>query len=124
MLSFIIRRLISLIPVIWGIATIVFVLMYLVPGDPARLMAGQNASPQTIEALRVKMGLDRPVHERYVLFLVSLARGDLGYSYRQRRPVSEVISESFPATVKLALASILIALLFGVSAGILAARKP
>jgi peptide/nickel transport system permease protein len=122
MLTFILRRFLSLIPVVWGIATIVFVLMYLVPGDPARLMAGQNASPQTIEALRAKMGLDRPVHERYVLFLTSLARGDLGYSYRHRRPVSEVISERFPATLKLALASILIALILGVSAGILAAR--
>jgi len=72
MLIFIVRRLLSLIPVIWGIATIVFALMYLVPGDPARLMAGQYASEQTIEAIRAKMGLDRPVHERYGLFLASL----------------------------------------------------
>jgi len=123
MLTFVLRRLLALVPVVWGIATIVFVLMYLVPGDPARLMAGQNASQQTIQAIRMKMGLDRPVHERYGLFLAALARGDLGYSYRQRRPVSQVIGERFPATVRLALASILIALIFGVSAGIVAARR-
>jgi len=110
------------VPVLWGIATIVFVLMYLVPGDPARLMAGQHADKQTLEILRRKMGLDRPLVERYGLFLANLARGDLGYSYRQRRPVSQVILERFPATLRLALAAVAIALVFGVSAGILAAR--
>ncbi|HLA40160.1 MAG TPA: ABC transporter permease, partial [Candidatus Glassbacteria bacterium] len=122
MLAFIARRLLALLPVLWGIATLVFVLMYLVPGDPARLMAGQNASEQTIAALRRQMGLDRPVHQRYALFLAGVAKGELGYSYRQRRPVTQVIFERFPATLKLALASILIALVVGVGAGVIAAR--
>ncbi len=121
MLVFILRRLLSLVPVLWGIATLVFALMYLVPGDPARLMAGQNADEATIETIRVRMGLDRPLHVRYGKFLAGVATGDFGYSYRQRRPVSEVILERFPATLKLALATILIALLFGISAGVLAA---
>ena len=122
MLSFIGRRLLSLVPVVWGIATLVFILMYVVPGDPARLMAGQNAAQETLDILRHRMGLDRPLLERYGMFLSNLARGDLGYSYRQRRPVSRVIFERFPATLELALSSIVIALIFGVSAGILAAR--
>ena len=121
MIRFILRRLLSLLPVLWGIATLVFALMYMVPGDPARLMAGQNADEATIETIRVRMGLDRPLHVRYGRFLAGVATGDFGYSYRQRRPVSEVILERFPATLKLALATILIALLFGVSAGVLAA---
>jgi peptide/nickel transport system permease protein len=120
-IRFILRRLLSLLPVLWGIATLVFALMYMVPGDPARLMAGQNADEATIETIRVRMGLDRPLHVRYGRFLAGVATGDFGYSYRQRRPVSEVILERFPATLKLALATILIALLFGVSAGVLAA---
>ncbi|HUU26648.1 MAG TPA: ABC transporter permease [archaeon] len=122
MLSFIARRLLSLVPVLWGIATLVFALMYVVPGDPARLMAGQHADQETIEILRRKMGLDRPLLARYGMFLSNLARGDLGYSYRQRRPVAAVVFERFPATLKLAVASILIALVFGVSAGILSSR--
>ncbi|MFH1071256.1 MAG: ABC transporter permease [Candidatus Glassbacteria bacterium] len=123
MLAFIVRRLLALVPVLWGIATLVFVLMYLVPGDPARLMAGQNASAETIGAIRRQMGLDRPVVERYGLFLAGVARGELGYSYRQRRPVTRVLAERFPATFKLAVASILIALLVGVPAGVIAARR-
>ncbi|OGF97666.1 MAG: hypothetical protein A3F83_08655 [Candidatus Glassbacteria bacterium RIFCSPLOWO2_12_FULL_58_11] len=122
MLYFILRRLLALLPVLWGIATIVFALMYVVPGDPARLMAGQNASAETIELIRVRLGLDRPVHERYWIFLKNLARGELGYSYRQRRPVAGVILERFPATLELALAAVLIALVLGVGAGVLAAR--
>jgi len=121
-LYFILRRLLALLPVLWGIATIVFALMYVVPGDPARLMAGQNASAETIELIRVRLGLDRPVHERYWIFLKNLARGELGYSYRQRRPVAGVILERFPATLELALAAVLIALVLGVGAGVLAAR--
>ena len=123
MLFFLLRRLLSLIPVLWGIATLVFVLMYVIPGDPARLMAGQHADERTLEVLREQMGLDRPLWERYGRFLVGLAHGDLGYSYRQRRPVARVIFERFPATVELALAAILIALVFGISAGMVAAVK-
>lgn len=123
MIFFILRRLLALIPVLWGIATLVFVLMYVVPGDPARLMAGQNADPATIAALRERMGLDRPLAVRYGRFIADLSRGELGYSYRQRRPVVAVILERFPATLQLALAAVLIALAAGVGAGALAALR-
>ncbi len=121
MIRFLWRRLLSLIPVLWGIASLVFILMYVVPGDPARLMAGQHADEQTLASLRRNMGLDRPLHIRYGMFLAGLARGDLGYSYRQRRPVSQVLAERFPATLRLALAAVAIALVLGVGAGVLAA---
>ena len=121
--GFIARRILAMIPVVFGIATLVFALMYLVPGDPARLMAGQNADRETIENISRSMGLDKPLHVRYGHFLAGLARGDLGYSYRQQRPVSRVIAERFPATARLALAAILIAILLGVPAGIVAARS-
>lgn len=121
MIGFLARRILALVPVLWGIATLVFLLMYVVPGDPARLMAGQNADEQTLELLRGKMGLDRPLHVRYGIFMADLARGDLGYSFRQRRPVSAVLAERFPATLRLALAAVGIALVFGVGAGVLAA---
>ncbi len=123
MLYFLLRRLLLLLPVLWGIATLVFVLMYVIPGDPARLMAGQHADQQTLEVLRRQMGLDRPLWQRYGMYLSGLAHGNLGYSYRQGRPVARVIFERFPATVKLALAAVLIALVFGICAGMLAAVK-
>ncbi|MEA2063080.1 MAG: ABC transporter permease [Gemmatimonadota bacterium] len=123
MFYFLLRRLLLLLPVLWGIATLVFVLMYVIPGDPARLMAGQHADQQTLNLLRRQIGLDRPLWQRYCKYLGQLARGDLGYSYRQQRPVARVVAERFPATAKLALAAVAIALVFGVPAGILAAVK-
>ncbi len=121
MIRFLLRRLLSLVPVVIGLASLVFVLMYVVPGDPARLMAGQHADEQTLAALRHNLGLDRPLHVRYGMFLAGLVKGDLGYSYRQRRPVTTVLAERFPATLRLALAALAIALVFGVGAGVLAA---
>ena len=121
MTSYIIRRLLMIVPILWGVATIVFVLMFVVPGDPARLLMGQHGDEDTLSAIRHELGLDRPVHVQYVRFLGRLARGDLGMSYRQRRPVVEIIRERFPATLKLAAAGMTLAVLFGVAAGILAA---
>ena len=121
MTSYIIRRLLMLIPILIGVATIVFILMYIVPGDPARLMMGQHADQATLQSIRHEMGLDQPVYIQYIRFLGRLARGDLGVSYRQQRPVAEIIRERFPATAKLAAASMVIAIVLGIGAGILAA---
>ena len=109
------------IPVLWGIATIVFVLMFIVPGDPARLLLGQHGDPAVVKRIRAELGLDRPVYVQYARFLGKLARGDLGTSYRQRRAVAEIIGERFPATLRLTLASLFMAVILGMSAGILAA---
>lgn len=122
MTSYILRRLFLMIPILWGVATIVFALMFIVPGDPARMLMGQHGDEQTLAQLRREMGLDRPVYVQYVRFLGRLLRGDLGMSYRQKRPVAEIIRDRFPATARLAVSSMLIAIIIGIAAGILAAR--
>ena len=109
------------IPILLGVATIVFALMYIVPGDPARLLMGQHSDEATLQAIRHEMGLDRPLAVQYVRFIGKLARGDLGMSYRQNRPVARIIAERFPATAKLAVASMIVAIVAGIVAGILAA---
>ena len=121
MTTYIIRRLFMVIPILLGAATIVFALMFIVPGDPARLLMGQHGDEQTLASIRKELGLDEPVYIQYAKFIGRLARGDLGMSYRQKRPVAQIIRERFPATAKLAVASMVIAVIFGIAAGILAA---
>ncbi|MBN1294113.1 MAG: ABC transporter permease [Candidatus Latescibacteria bacterium] len=121
MTTYIIRRLFMVIPILLGAATIVFALMFIVPGDPARLLMGQHGDEQTIATIRKELGLDEPVYIQYAKFIGRLARGDLGMSYRQKRPVAQIIRERFPATAKLAVVSMFIAVIIGVAAGILAA---
>lgn len=122
MTSYILRRLFLMIPILWGVATIVFALMFIVPGDPARMLMGQHGDEQTLSQLRHELGLDRPVYVQYVRFLGRLLKGDLGTSYRQKRPVAEIIRDRFPATARLAVSSMVIAIIIGIAAGILAAR--
>ena len=121
MTSYIIRRFFMVIPILIGAATIVFALMFIVPGDPARLLMGQHGDEKTLASIRHELGLDRPIYVQYGKFIGRLARGNLGVSYRQRRPVAEIIRERFPATAKLAVASMVIAVIFGMAAGIIAA---
>lgn len=109
------------IPILLGVATIVFILMFVVPGDPARMLMGQHGDEATLAAIRHEMGLDQPVYVQYAKYIGRLARGDLGVSYRQKRPVARIIAERFPATLKLAVVSMIIAVVFGVAAGIIAA---
>lgn len=109
------------IPILLGVATIIFVLMFLVPGDPARLLMGQHGDERVLESIRHEMGLDKPVYIQYVRFIGKLATGDLGTSYRQKRPVIQIIRERFPATAKLAVASMILAIIIGIAAGIIAA---
>lgn len=121
MTTYILRRLLLVVPILLGVATIVFALMFIVPGDPARMLMGQHGDERTLANLRHEMGLDRPVYVQYARFIGKLAVGDLGVSYRQKRPVAEIIRDRFPATVKLAVTSMIIAVVIGLAAGILAA---
>ncbi len=121
MISYIIRRLLMVFPVLLGVATIVFILMFIVPGDPARMLMGQHGDEDTLKAIRHEMGLDKPIYVQYIRFIGRLTKGDLGMSYRQKRPVARIIRERFPATAKLAFASMVLAVIFGISAGIVAA---
>ncbi len=120
---YLLRRILLTIPVLLGVATLVFSLIHLVPGDPAQAMLGDGASATEVADLRTRLGLDRPLPEQYVRFMRGLARGDLGTSFRTSQPVVAAIAERVPATVELALASMLVALLVALPLGILAAVR-
>jgi peptide/nickel transport system permease protein len=117
------RRLLHVIPVAFGVVTVVFFLIHLLPGDPVDIMLGESAVPAMKEELRRELRLDRPVHVRYAEFLAGLPRGDLGVSFRSREPVAREIARRFPATLLLASTSIAVAVLVALPLGVLAAMR-
>ncbi|MFN8489446.1 MAG: ABC transporter permease [Caldilineaceae bacterium] len=121
MLHFLIRRLLLLLFVIWGISLITFLLARVVPADPARLIAGPRASLAAVAVVRHDYGLDRPVGAQYLRYMLNLLRGDLGRSFSSRRLVTEDLRDFFPATLELTLASLLLATLLGLPLGVLTA---
>ena len=121
MIRYLIRRLLLTIPVMLGVATLVFALIHLVPGDPAQAMLGDGAPQEEVLTLRHSLGLDKPLLTQYRSFLVGIAHGDLGTSFRYNVPVTAQIREKFPNTATLALAAMLFAILFAIPLGILAA---
>src|SRR5215212_894090 len=123
MLRFLIRRVLLLLFVVWGISLVTFVLARLVPSDPGRLIAGPRAGPEAVAVVRHDYGLDRPVPEQYLRYLDGLLRGDLGRSFSSKRPVAEDLRAFLPATIELGTASLLLALLVGVPVGIIAAVR-
>src|SRR5205814_4072211 len=96
-LKYTLRRIVMTLPVLLGVATLVFSLIHLVPGDPAQVMLGESASPQDVAELRMRLGLDRPLAEQYGRFLSGAVRGDLGRSLRTNQPVTSAILERMPA---------------------------
>ncbi|MBP7633911.1 ABC transporter permease [Candidatus Ozemobacteraceae bacterium] len=121
MLEYTLRRLVGTAPVIFGILLIAFVVLYLVPGDPAATLAGPRASPEDIERIAKEMGLDRPFPERFVTYLGRMVRGDLGTSVVNDRPVLDSILEKLPYTLKLAMMAMVFSILIGLAAGIISA---
>jgi ABC-type dipeptide/oligopeptide/nickel transport system permease component len=121
--GFLVRRLILTVPVLLGVATLVFALIHLVPGDPAQVMLGDAASPSDVAILRHRLGLDRPLVTQYVGFLRGLAVGDLGVSLRTNQPVLRSIADRLPATFELAAAAVLVALAIALPLGIVAAVR-
>ncbi len=116
-----IRRSLTIIPVLLGVSIFVFSFVHLIPGDPAVTMLGERATPQKVAEVRARLGLDRPIHEQYLLYIGKAIRGDLGVSIVRGDPVFTDILHRFPATVELALAAIVIAILFGIPIGIVSA---
>lgn len=123
MLYFIIRRILQIIPVIIGVTLILFTLMYIIPEDPAKLILEKGATPEALQNLREKMGIDKPVYVQYWRYIKKLAKGDLGTSYRYRRSVSSILADHYPNSIKLALAAIIIEIIIGIFAGIVSAVK-
>lgn len=119
------RRLIALIPVVLGIVTIVFIIMQLIPGDPITMIIGKQSeiSEEEIARLRSLYGLDKPVYIQYFYFLVRFIHGDLGKSFVMNQPALEVVLDRLPATVELAIISILLTIIIALPAGIIAALK-
>ena len=123
MIGMIVRRILQLTFLLLGISFLVFMSMHLAPGDPATVIGGPNATSSDLEAIRDKMGLDRPVLVQYFDYLGGILQGDFGYSYQTNQAVTEAIITRFPTTVKLAVASMVVAVLIGIIAGIISARK-
>ncbi len=111
-------------PTIIGVASVVFLLLHLIPGDPVDIMLGESAANADRQELREKLGLDRPLLVQYGTFLSGLARGDLGESVHSGRPVRELLAERFPATLRLSLAAGAFAVLIALPLGLLSAARP
>lgn len=118
------KRLLLAVPVVVGVAFLVFGMIRIIPGDPARIMAGEAATQEVVEGIRRDLGLDRPLLEQFGAFTVSMLRGDFGRSIRSKAPVGLELRARIPNTVRLTLAGLLIAVVVGVGAGIVSAIRP
>lgn len=123
LLGYVVKRTMALIPVFIGITLLTFVLSRVVPVDPARLYAGDSAPQATVDALRAKMGLDKPLWDQYGIYLKGLLKGDLGTSLLTGRPVASEIKKYFPATFELATFAVILALIIGIPVGIISAVR-
>ncbi|MGO4302406.1 MULTISPECIES: glutathione ABC transporter permease GsiC [unclassified Cupriavidus] len=121
MLNYFIKRFLGVIPTLLLVAVLVFLFVHMLPGDPARLAAGPEADTATVELVRKDLGLDRPMHEQFVRFFTNAVRGEFGTSLRTKRPVAEEIGERFYPTLYLTLASMVWAVIFGMTIGICSA---
>lgn len=123
MLIYIGRRLASMIPILLVVAMVIFSFLHMIPGDPAQVVAGPEASAQDIVQTRIMLGLDRPLHEQFWRFLSGIAQGDLGNSYRTNMPVLEMIGDRIGPTIELSFVSMVWASIAGVFAGVVAATN-
>lgn len=124
-MSYFIRRVLAILPVLFISWTLIFIVLQIIPGDPVNLMlAGRPASEEVRENVRKRLGLDKPVHIRYVNFLWRAVRGDLGESYRTRQPVLQEILAQLRPTLELAAGGLIIGIFFGVLLGVLSGTRP
>lgn len=123
MTTYILRRVVALIPVLLGISIIVFLLLRLTPGDPATVMLGERATPEKVAALRAQLGLDRPIYVQYAEYMGRLLHGDLGRSIVSNDPVADELANRFPATAELVVFAMFWGLLIGIPTGVISALK-
>jgi ABC-type dipeptide/oligopeptide/nickel transport system permease component len=124
MLAFVTRRLLLAIPTLFGVLVVVFLLLYIAPGDPVMEMVGERADAETIARLRAELRLDDPVPVQFAHYAGGVLTGDLGTSYITGRPIARDILERFPKTLQLATAAMLLAASLGITIGVLSARRP
>ncbi|SMP54721.1 nickel ABC transporter permease [Anoxynatronum buryatiense] len=120
---YIMKRLLQAIPVIFLVTVLTFSLVHLVPGDPALMRAGEDATAEQVEAIREAMGLNEPIYKQYTKWVSGIMRGDMGYSLQDGRPVFSTLIQRLPATMKLVMASFIVSIGIGVPVGILSAVK-
>lgn len=123
MKRFVLRRVLLSLVTLWGVVTFVFLLIHLVPGDPVETMLGEGARPQDVAQMRQKLGLDLPLATQYGRFVERLVHGDLGVSFRSNDPVGRLIRQAYPATIRLALAGLFVAVMIAIPLGVFAARR-
>ena len=116
-----IRRGLTIVPVLLGVSVLVFSFIHLIPGDPALTMLGERATPEKVAEVRVRLGLDRPIWEQYLLYIGKAMQGDLGVSIIRGDPVAGDLMRRFPATVELAMAAIVVAIVLGIPIGVASA---
>ncbi len=121
MTAYILKRLLGLLPTLFIVAVLVFLFVHMLPGDPARLAAGVDASPETVELVRKDLGLDKPMPQQFINFFGNLVQGDFGQSLRSKRPVSAEVAERFMPTLLLTITSMAWAVVFGLIIGIVSA---
>ncbi|MFQ5894969.1 MAG: ABC transporter permease, partial [Nitrospinota bacterium] len=124
MAEYLLRRLLLLVPVLFGVSVVIFLSIRLIPGDPAEALAGEFATAEYVEEIRREYGLDRPLHVQYLIYMDRALRGDLGRSIRSDRPVLEEVLARFANTLQLASLSMLLATVLGLVAGVLSATHP
>jgi peptide/nickel transport system permease protein len=121
LLTFVMKRLLWMVPTLFGVSLIMFCLTVLIPGDPALLRLGNFATAEQLRQLHIEMGLDKPSHERYWLYLKGLVQGDLGRSWRTGDTVTNDLKARFPATLGLGLYSPILSVLIGIPIGVITA---
>ena len=120
-LALIVNRLLWLVPTLLGLLAIVFFISHIIPADPAAFAAGENASPETLAAVRAKLGLDQPLHIQFLRYIVAILQGEMGQSIYTGRPIADDLASRLPATIELAIAAILVATVVGVPLGVVSA---
>ncbi len=124
MIGFILRRLAQLLPVLLIASIGIWGMIYAVPGDPVAVIVGENATPEQMQAVRERLGLDRPAHAQYLSWLGNALQGDLGLSIQNREPVRDLIAQRIPATIQLGLAATVVGLLLGIPVAVISALRP
>ncbi len=121
--SFIIRRIVLYVALFFSVIVVTFVLVHMAPGDPTYVLAGEVSDEAFIKSIREKFGLDRPLYEQLVIYLANVIKGDLGYSYLRSEPVASLVLSRVPATLLLVLSAMVIASIFGILLGVIAAAR-
>ena len=118
MTSYVIRRLLSLIPTLFGVSIIVFLFLRMIPGDPALALGGEHATEATVERIREEFGLNESLPRQYITYMGKILRGDLGRSILSKRPIADEIRVRFPATLELSVCALILALVIGLPAAV------